>query len=86
MSQKALDWDGLFGMTKAKQSRYGIWNCNVRRLYVSGLLKILATISSGLEKVRQIGWENSGTELAVYYIFSMVNKIKIINWRKISST
>lgn len=45
-------------------------------------LKTFATFSLGLEEVRQIRWENSGTELEVYYAFSVVKEIKVINWRK----
>ena len=47
-----------------------------------GALKTFATISLGLEQVRQIRWENSGTELEVYYTFCVVKEIEVINWRK----
>lgn len=47
-----------------------------------GALKTFATVSLGLEEIRHIRWENSGTELEVYYTFSVVKEIKVINWRK----
>jgi hypothetical protein len=45
-------------------------------------VKTFATVSLGLEKVRQIRWENCGTELEVYYTFSVVQEVKVINWRE----
>jgi len=78
MLQKALEWGGLFGMTRDKQNGKGIWNWNVRRLYMTGGLKTLQR----LEEVWQIRWEKSGTELEVYYTFSVVKEVKVINWKK----
>jgi len=49
---------------------------------VPSALKIFATVSLGLEEVWQIRWENSGSELEVYYTISVVKEIKVINWRK----
>jgi hypothetical protein len=56
-------------MTKAKQNRNGIWNWNVRMLYMSGALKSLATFSLGLEEVRQIKWENSGRSVLYFFLW-----------------